>query len=589
MRRLAKSFRLLLILFVIAVIVYLYWGSTTGAIFWRRSTFRTWVHQVEWHQMGLRDIIEKKLSKPISRHQDNINRFVTAQMDVPGFVNWLRLEAIHDSLIGCGVVWERDVDALTVIPLSMEVDTSAIRMLHDYLDAKYQSEYLESHKPRWKDSDLDSMKAVINRRVGFSTYSFRYYLDPKNYPTRRVQAEALKVAFGIIWNCDYYRRKVLPDITSTIEADPREYGLNKYDPIMEGFYNGILLIDSEGDTIYDYGVVQVPRDDFFKKYSVWPWFFEQPVEWTPGWRLYVQFDSGLNPMLRGFDLAYMEWGTPSDDREDRLHAVKMITMWLMAPWLLAERPPMLPITLAVGTLFLMLMVQIVARNRQRDFIAHVSHELRTPVAKVKLFAETLRFDRAISEEKEDEYLDTILRESDHLTVLVDNTLNLARLDAGRMTMVRQTADLSAWLQPWFEKQRISLTGSGFSAKLTVEGDLPQVKFDPEALELALNNLTDNAVKYSAERKEIDIQAFRKGKDRVQIAVSDRGIGIPAGKRKAVFKRFTRIKLEDREPVGGAGVGLSIVKEIVKRHRGHVWCQAQEGGGTTFIVELPVSG
>jgi signal transduction histidine kinase len=173
-------------------------------------------------------------------------------------------------------------------------------------------------------------------------------------------------------------------------------------------------------------------------------------------------------------------------------------------------------------------------------------------------------------------------------VLVDNTLNLARLDAGRMAINLQKADLSEWLKQIFEKQEFSLTGSGFSVKLTVEDDLPQVKFDPEALELALNNLIDNAVKYSTDRKDIEIHASRVGKNNVQIAVSDRGIGIPASKRKAVFKRFTRVKPRDREPVGGAGVGLSIVKEIVKRHHGWVWCQARDGGGTTFIVELLAS-
>ncbi|KPL06254.1 hypothetical protein AMJ86_09190 [bacterium SM23_57] len=348
-----------------------------------------------------------------------------------------------------------------------------------------------------------------------------------------------------------------------------------------------MLADMAGDTIYSYGRIQVPRDSLLLEYSVWPWFFEQPVDWSPGWRLHVQYHWRLNPMLGGFDLARYDWDIPSNEREDRIEAWKMITLTLIAPWLVAERPPMLLLSLALGTLFLIILVQITARKRQRDFIAHVSHELRTPVAKVKLFAETLRQDRAVSEKKEDEYLDVILRESDHLSVLVDNTLNLARLDAGRMKINKQSVDLSEWLNGIVERHRISLTGSGFKVKLEVEPGLPQIKADTEALELALNNLLDNAVKYSEDLKEIGILAKKKGNDRVQVAVSDWGIGVPAGKRKTIFKRFHRIKPTDREPVGGAGVGLSIVREIVKKHHGQVWCQSRDGGGSIFTMELPV--
>ena len=586
MRNLARPFRLLLILFVIFIIVYLYWGSTNGAIFWRRSAIRTWVHQVETREMGLREIIERKLSKPIAQYQEDMNRFVTAEMDVNGFTQWLR-KAVTDPLVGAGFVWYRGTDTLAIVPLSVEIDSTTIQMLHYYLDAKYRSEYVESHKPRWKDTSLDSLKAEVNRKVGFSTYRFMYYLDYENYPTRQDQAEAMKVVFGIIWNHEYYRDHVLPGIIVPFEADPREYGLSWYNPLHQSFYNGILLVDMVGDTLYSYGRVQVPRDSLLLEYSIWPWYFELPVEWSPGWRLYVQNHWRINPMLGNLDLMHYDWDIPSNEREDRIHAWKMITLTLVAPWMVAERPPMLLLSLSLGTLFLIILVQITARKRQRDFIAHVSHELRTPVAKVKLFAETLRQDRAVSEKKEDEYLEVILRESDHLSVLVDNTLNLARLDAGRMKINKRSVDLSEWLNGVVEKHRISLTGSGFNIELKIESDLPQIKADPEALELALNNLLDNAVKYSEDVKEIEIQAKKKSNNRVQIAVSDRGIGVPAGKRKTIFKRFHRIKPTDQEPVGGAGVGLSIVKEIVKKHHGRVWCQSQDGSGSIFTMELLV--
>jgi len=546
-------------------------------LYWKEACYRTWAQDIDVHESLLRGRMVRMLDKPFAQYDSMANRFVGKENNAEGFFRWLGSQAVHDSLIGAGFVWWRDSDTLSVLPLHVNIDLSTQGLLHHYADTLFRPEYYHHYYSEEVENYLDSLKLGINQKVGFSLY----YFDDPEVRTRPARAKQIKSVLGIVWNDAYYQKCILPDMLTQVSGDPRAYGLleegSNYR--ISGLCNGMLLVNEDGDTIFSLGQVQTKPDSLLVRYSYWA---ERPyplLERSPGWHLYLQDRLLGDPLTHGMAIF-------GDSRHQR--AWDLIKLSFSVPWIEAERPAMVLLVIGLGILVLGVLVQIIARNRQRDFIAHVSHELRTPVAKVKLFAETLRFDRAMSEEKEDEYLDTILRESDHLSVLVDNTLNLARLDAGRMTIVRQSGDLSAWLQPWFEKQRISLTGSGFSVKLNVEGDFPQVKFDPEALELALNNLIDNAVKYCAERKEIEIHAFKKGKDRIRIAVSDRGIGIPASKRKAVFKRFMRIKSKDREPVGGAGVGLSIVKEIVKRHRGMVWCEAREGGGTTLIVELPVA-
>jgi signal transduction histidine kinase len=587
MRKFTRHFRLLAILFAILIIVYMHWRSHVVALYWREATYRTWAKDIELNEMKRRIMIEHILDKPFVQRDDKIDEFVKPEMDAMGFLNWLRKEARDDSLIGTGVVWWRDVDSLEVVPLSLQKEPAVQEDLHQYMDLTYAPQNYPN-MPDSLRSYLDSLRREINESVGFSLYIFQYYRDFENYPTREIQAEAREVAFGIIWNYDYYRTSVLPAITVPMVKDPMTFGLFLGYYPENDYCNGILLTNASNDTIFNLGQVQTVPDSLYLRYAQGFYFPQRPLDRSPGWQLYVQ-DHWKNddPQVEGMSL-FMPLGRKHGESSESRDALQTIRLMLTVPMIISDRPPMILISVALIILFSMILVQITARNRQRDFIAHVSHELRTPVAKVKLFAETLRFDRAVSEEKEDEYLDTILRESDHLSVLVDNTLNLARLDAGRMAINLQKADLSEWLKQIFEKQEFSLTGSGFSVKLTVEDDLPQVKFDPEALELALNNLIDNAVKYSTDRKDIEIHASRVGKNNVQIAVSDRGIGIPASKRKAVFKRFTRVKPRDREPVGGAGVGLSIVKEIVKRHHGWVWCQARDGGGTTFIVELLAS-
>ncbi len=241
---------------------------------------------------------------------------------------------------------------------------------------------------------------------------------------------------------------------------------------------------------------------------------------------------------------------------------------------------------AIAALVAWVTTQIVSRERQRDFIALVSHELRTPVAQVRLFTESLAHDRTISPEQEKEYLDAALRASERLTAIIDNTLNLARLDTGGMKMSLQTVDTGTWLSEYLMMQRERLTEKGFILTTENPTSLPQLRLDRETIALALDNLFDNAVKYSAERKEVDFRAAVEGR-RLNISVADRGLGIPQRQSRKVFQRFYRIKPVDRQPVGGAGLGLTLVKEIVERHGGRASCAPREGGGTVFCISLPL--
>jgi len=527
----------------------------------------------------------------------NLPPVIVPDTDIEGFTHWLTTEAAEDSLIGAGFVWQRDVDSLIVIPLTTDVDSAIRRNLYLYLTTENDPELVGPPVPTRIHFFSDSLKTEINNKVGFAIYQYRFYDE---YRTRRQRAEATQAVLGIIWNHEYYRNNILPDLTEEIVASPRQFGLDQY-TFFGNYYHGVLILDAERDTIFSLG-----RVDLESKVMIWQNIFTgiinwnspeyHPMKYCPGWSFmvqdrwdwdYISTDALKNVAYEAFPGIDKERDNDEDYNEPATAAV-MLLVGLLQPLESHHLTQWTIALIAVFILFLMILSQITARNRQRDFIAHISHELRTPVSKVKLFAETLRNDRTVSEEKEDEYLDNILHASDHLSVLIDNTLNLARLDAGKFTVRPSTRNLEDWLGAFYKSHSGYLTEAGFESTLRVEPDLPEVSFDSEAMELVLRNILDNAVKFSEQHKEIEIIAERKDDKRVVLSVKDRGTGVPERKSKAVFRRFYRIRPKDQEPVGGAGLGLSIVKEIVKAHHGRVWCEGREGGGISFMIELPVA-
>ncbi len=585
MRKIIQHFRLLVIVIAVAIVLFLQWRSHVVINIYRDALYSQWAQGIEQHEMTIKMRIERKLAEPFVVYDSTIDQFVSFDMDVDGFRRWLAHDAVTDPLIGAGFVWRRGADTLMVLPLSEDLNSNTTHLLDGYLDTKFHPEY--NLHPRPPDSIqiyLDSLKQAINRDIGFSIYNYSYYPEIKD---RRQRTEAIKVVLGVIWNFEHYRDEVLPILTDQIISHRQDYELHCQEAVDEkdSFYNGILIIDMAGDSIYHYGRVQLEPDSIFSRYAAWQDYFARPLGRTPGWRLYVHDHWQATPYVSGM---MDDWRPSSDRTGDRREALRMIKLLLTMPWLVSEKPPLILLSLALGTLFIIIAVQIIARNRQRDFIAHVSHELRTPVANVKLYAETLRHGRTVSEEKEDEYLDVIMRESDHLSVLIDNTLNLARLDAGQMKVFSQPVNLKEWLGDFYQAYCAGLSDHGFEVKMVVEDHLSQINADPSALKLAMKNLLDNAVKYSGEEQEILIKAARGKGNAVRLEVADRGIGIPSDKRKAIFRRFYRVKPTDQEPVSGVGVGLSLVKEIVSRFHGKVWCEARSGGGSRFIIELPAT-
>jgi signal transduction histidine kinase len=221
-----------------------------------------------------------------------------------------------------------------------------------------------------------------------------------------------------------------------------------------------------------------------------------------------------------------------------------------------------------------------------DFFANVSHDLRTPLAIIRSSAETLRLGRVQDEEKKRKYMDVIIEETDRIDALVGNVLEASRIELGRKTYSFGALSPEALVSEVEDARRLYLEEQGFAFEVFAEEGLPEIRADVEALRSALYNLIENAVKYSADRKEISLRALRRGGELV-LTVEDRGPGIPEGERERIFERFYR---RGGLPGAGTGVGLglSLVLETVRAHGGRIEVEAREGGGASFRVLLPVA-
>jgi signal transduction histidine kinase len=222
-----------------------------------------------------------------------------------------------------------------------------------------------------------------------------------------------------------------------------------------------------------------------------------------------------------------------------------------------------------------------------DFVANVSHELKTPLALIRLFAETLELGRVPGEEKAKQYYRIINKESQRLTQLINNILDFSRIEAGRKQYRFIPTDLSRIVREVVEAYRFPIEQQGFTLEVEVAEDLPEVEIDPEAIEQALLNLVNNAIKYSPDQKYIRLEVRRDG-ERILIAVRDEGIGVAKADQKRIFEKFYRAENTLVHTTKGSGLGLALVQHIMEAHGGSVELESAPGVGSTFTLVLPLT-
>jgi two-component system phosphate regulon sensor histidine kinase PhoR len=224
---------------------------------------------------------------------------------------------------------------------------------------------------------------------------------------------------------------------------------------------------------------------------------------------------------------------------------------------------------------------------RRDFVANASHELRTPIAAVRSATETLQSGALEDRTAANRFLDIIERNAQRLQSLVEDMLELSKLESNEFKLKRERVELQRVVPIVLAlfRERAEKKGVRLSAELGLA--LPPVEGDSRALEHVLSNLVDNAVKYCPSGSRILVSAAEDD-GRVRLVVSDTGPGIAAEHLTRVFERFYRVDAGRSRELGGTGLGLSIVKHMVETMRGRVSVESAVGKGSTFTVSLLTS-
>jgi two-component system phosphate regulon sensor histidine kinase PhoR len=224
---------------------------------------------------------------------------------------------------------------------------------------------------------------------------------------------------------------------------------------------------------------------------------------------------------------------------------------------------------------------------RRDFIANVSHELKTPLSSIKACAETLRNGALADPDAAQRFLARIEEQSDRLHVLILDMLSLARIESGQQTFDIGPIHIANAVGAGVETHRQAAEAK--KIQLLVEPGLPNcsVQAEREGFEQILDNLLDNAIKYTPEGGTITLR-WRVEEGSASIEVQDTGIGIDEENRKRVFERFYRVDKARSRELGGTGLGLAIVKHLVQSFGGVIRVESEPGRGSTFIVQLPIA-
>jgi len=229
-----------------------------------------------------------------------------------------------------------------------------------------------------------------------------------------------------------------------------------------------------------------------------------------------------------------------------------------------------------------------ASRMKSEFINVVSHQLRSPITNLKWALELLTSKQVqIAEEKKEEYFTNFQENVDRMSELVDDLLIVSRIEEGALPIRKKPVLLQEIIATLAHRYKFFAEASHVQIDVTAADPLPAVLADPSQIKLAIENLIDNALRYTKGGGTVQVGAKRE-RNYVIVSVKDSGVGIPKEDQKFIFQKFFRSENVLREQTRGSGLGLFIARAIVMRAGGRIWFESEEGKGTTFFVRLPIT-
>jgi len=230
--------------------------------------------------------------------------------------------------------------------------------------------------------------------------------------------------------------------------------------------------------------------------------------------------------------------------------------------------------------------QKMEEQARRDFISNVVHELRAPLSAIKSYAEMLIDNEADTPELRVEFFNTINEEADRLARLIDNMLNISKIEIGGLVLNKSSVKTRRLLEDALSSVTATAKSKNIALSANLPEDLPDTEVDKEMVRVVLMNLLGNAIKYTEPGGSV-VLAGEVDADELRVHVVDTGWGIPPDEHEKVFQKFYRGKRTGKEKVTGNGLGLALAKEIACLHGGDLRLQSEEGKGSKFTLHLPL--
>ena len=353
---------------------------------------------------------------------------------------------------------------------------------------------------------------------------------------------------GAIFEPDYLKQTFFPELLEELTTQKMAEGQDQQLAMM------VYPIDSEGG-----------RTD-------------KPIATSAGWSTgKPEVVHNLDDVFRGLALGIKFRGTTAE---------AIGRKWVMQSFLILGVLSVLMIGGLVLT-YRNVNKEVALARMKSDFVSNVSHELRTPLALIRLYAETLELGRIKTQDKKQEYYCIIRKESERLTALINNILDFSRIEAGRKEYDFRETDISELVRNTLDAYRYQIEQQGFAFEQQIQPDIPSVYIDREAIARALLNLVNNALKYSADEKFLEVKLYQANRV-LKLEVTDHGIGITSREQSKIFDKFYRTGDPLVNNTRGSGLGLSLVRHITQAHGGEVEVESTPGKGSKFTMSLPLN-